>query len=91
MLLPNNSTTKELLLNSRSTVTTKDLPSPTSIRDPVVLLPLLQPLSNSAMALPIVTTSDTQIALAGEKLYLSESTTSTSADSCAAVSTMFAT
>jgi hypothetical protein len=39
MLLPNNSTTKELLLNSRSTVTTKDLPSPTSIRDPVRCTP----------------------------------------------------
>lgn len=91
MLPLNNSITKELLLNSRSTAITKDLPSPTSIRDPVLLLLLLQPPSNSVMALPIVTTSDTQIALAREKLCLSESTTSTSADSCAAVSTMFAT
>lgn len=35
----NNSTTKELLLNSRSMATTKDLPSPTSIRDPVRCTP----------------------------------------------------
>lgn len=39
MLPLNNSTTKELLLNSRSTATTKDLPSPTSIRDPVRCTP----------------------------------------------------
>jgi hypothetical protein len=90
MLLRSNSTKDSLLLN-RNMVTTKDLPSPTSTRDPVDLLPLLQLLSNSAMALPIATTLDTQTAPAGEKPFSSVSTISTSADSCAAVSTMFAT
>lgn len=52
---------------------------------------LLQHLSNSVMALPIATTSDTRTAPAGEKLFSLESTTSISAVSSAAASTMFAT
>jgi hypothetical protein len=92
--LPNSSIIQGLLLNSSSTgaTTSKHLPSLITVRDlaggPLLLL---QHLSNSVMVLPIATTSDTRTAPAGEKLSLSESTTSTSVDSSAAVSTMSAT
>jgi hypothetical protein len=70
LLNSSSSSTKDSLLNSRNMVTTKDLPSQISTRDPVALLPLLlQHLSSSVMALPMVTTSDTQTAPAEEKPF----------------------
>lgn len=96
LLLNNSSTVVTTNKDLLSLITARDLvvcckqcaPRPTCTvpanSNQAAPLLLLQHLSNSVMALPIATTLDTRTAPAGEKLFLLESTTSTSAVSSAA-------